>query len=206
MFIRSLGYAAATALCFVASTGAASVIDVSISGMTAGASAGGPYTVSGGFSFDTLAPGATTALNNVSILDPGIFDFSVAFTGGTFDTTFSDPLEPIVNLGSFNLSNFGTFSNIANSNVCLQKPGGNGLCNSGSPGGILTFNILGQVSFSPDQSNSFASATGGFGQVSYTVSERMPPVPLPASLPLFLVALGAAAFVKRKKTIRDCGK
>jgi hypothetical protein len=185
---------AAVIMCGIGAVGAAHaapIIDVSFTGTTS-LGGGGPYTITGGFRFDSSISGASTDLSMVAINDPGISMFSVAFTGGTYDQTFTDNSLVAQDLaGSFDLSSFGLVSDIVNDEICIKGGGDTEFCSSNGGGAILwadSGEIFAFLAGAPSANRS--------GQMSYTIT-NLSAVPLPASLPLFLVGLGGLAMVRR---------
>lgn len=158
------------------------------------------FSVTGGFSFDTDLPGATSDLSQVGILDPGIFDFAFFFTG-LGDSSFTDPtLISSGPQGSFDLSSEGIFSDITNSAICFQDIAGNGDCGGrGNPAAILALGInssTGSILYSPPLVRArFIPDT-----IEYTVTYRdVAAVPLPASGLFLLGAFACAGLVRRRK-------
>lgn len=190
--MRLFVLSAAAVFTLASSDAIGSVIDVTWSGTSLFGSAGGPYSATGGLTFDSEVLGATTNLTAVAIDDPGIISFSMMFSGGTFDQTFVDNTEVVGGFdGSFDLSSFGTFPDIINSTICLQGAGGDHTCSNSNPGGVFTFNTNGTATFSPAAvANSSTEAIS----LEYTVTA----VPLPAGMLLLGTGLGAFGLLRRR--------
>lgn len=154
-------------------------------------STGGPYTISGGFTFDTEVPGATSNLASVSIVDPGISAFNLSFTGSYYSQSFTNNTAIADAIaGSFDLSNAGVFDDIIVATTCIEGTGGNATCDVENPAGVAEFFLNGQIFFSP-------AGTGGLEQsfnLSYRVSGGTSVVPIPAALPLLASGIGALGF------------
>ena len=178
----------------------AKVVNVEISGTTSSSfpQAGGPYNITGFFSWNSTISGASSDDSDVPINDPGISDFSLAFTGGAFDHTFTDnTLVASGQTGSMDLSTGGIFTSIINQSICLEGTGGNGICDTPNPADVVsiaTSTFDGQIFFAPN--DTFEGTQLG-GSSTYKVSV----VPVPAALPLLATGLAGLAILRRHRRI-----
>ncbi|MGF1501395.1 MAG: VPLPA-CTERM sorting domain-containing protein [Paracoccaceae bacterium] len=188
--------------------GAANAVTVNV---TFSASNPDGRTIDGSFSWDATVPGASADQTMVSLTDPGIMDFMVTFatsnssdtiTGvriaggldGTFDLTPVASTRDIVN-GAFNVRTICVEGNGGDAGGGMMVTG-NGTCLNDNPVGFFAFEGNGPGVFSP------ATAPGGFLlPVTFTVTEAggAAAVPVPASLPLLIGALGAGGLIARRR-------
>lgn len=169
----------------------ASALIVSFSGSGSGGS------VSGGFSWDPNALGATADRTMVALTDPGISNFQFNFSSNLSTGVSSGTINGVSIAsgfnGTFNLTPVAISSSIVNSFICLEDTsGGLGVCNPANPVTVFSFNP-GNISVTPAGANSSFSVAP-----VYSVVEPVSQVPLPGALGLLLTALAGLGFLGRK--------